>query len=129
MLLVAVRDLNRGPVRTDGELPPDHAAFEGLEARLAAPLRLQGVLRATLDGSYVWQARLHGSTVGACRRCLAEVVSAFDAEVDAVYSADPEIESDPSVYPLVEPVQAIALSVAVREEVGLAASTFPLCRE
>ena len=47
MLRVDIRDLQRGPVRTVGELAPDDPAFEGLDLNLAGPVAVTGQLQAT----------------------------------------------------------------------------------
>lgn len=129
MLRVDVRALRQGPVRTDGVVAPDHPALAGLDVRLERPLDVSGVLSETVDGNFVWRATARGAAVGACRRCLTQVVTEFEVPVDAVFSSNPDIESDPSVYPLVDPVLAVDLSEALREEVTLAVPPFPLCRE
>jgi uncharacterized metal-binding protein YceD (DUF177 family) len=73
MLRVDIRDLQRGPVRTDGELPPDDPAFEGLGLELVGPVKVRGQLQTTGEGEYLWRGDLHGAVRGECRRCLTEV--------------------------------------------------------
>ena len=46
MLRVDIRDLQRGPVRTDAELDPDDPAFEGLALGLEGPVTVRGQLQA-----------------------------------------------------------------------------------
>jgi len=46
-----------------------------------------------------------------------------------VFSSDPELQDDPSVYPLTEPVTQVDVRPALREELALALDLFPLCRE
>jgi uncharacterized protein len=128
MLLVDVRDLNRGPVETRGRLEPDDPSFSGLDLGLAAPVEISGRLSRTGEQEYFWHARLSGCVRGACRRCLTEVVYPFDVDVEVLFSADPE-NPDPSVFPLTAPVTRVDVRPAVREEVALAVSAFPLCRE
>jgi uncharacterized protein len=50
-------------------------------------------------------------------------------DVDALFTADPDLQDDPNVYPLEEPVAHVDLSPAVREELALAAPAYPVCRE
>jgi DUF177 domain-containing protein len=128
MLQVDVRDLNRGPVDTRGRLEPDDPLFSGLDLGLDAPVEVSGRLSRTGEQEYFWHARLSGRVRGACRRCLTEVVYPLDADVEVLFSADPE-NPDPSVYPLAAPVTRVDVRPAVREEVALAVSAFPLCRE
>lgn len=129
MLRIDVRDLQRGPVRTDVEVPPDHEALRGLEGTFDEPIRLQGTLSVTAHASYVWHGIVAGRMIGACRRCLVETPHRFAVEARAVFSADPELESDPNVYPLPPAATVIDLTDVVRQEVALAIPAFPLCRE
>lgn len=66
---------------------------------------------------------------GECRRCLKPVEASFSAPIAAVYSTASDVADDPGVYPLADPVTAIDLTDAVREEVGLNAPQYMLCRE
>jgi uncharacterized protein len=52
-----------------------------------------------------------------------------DADVDLLFSDDPDAADDPSVYPLASEATHIDLGEAVREEFALAAPTYVLCRE
>lgn len=129
MLRYDARTLRQGPVPTEVTIPPGDPLFEGLDLRLQGPVEVSGTLRASGAATFLWQGRVAGRAAGECRRCLAPTVTPFDVEVDAVFSASPDAADDPAVYPLTEPVTQIDLGPAVREEVGLAAPAFPLCRE
>ena len=83
MLRVDIRDLQRGPVRTEGQLPPDDPTFEGLGLDLVGPVVVHGQLQATGEGEYLWRGDLHGVVRGECRRCLTEVLDEVDVAVDA----------------------------------------------
>lgn len=108
MLRVDIRDLQRGPVRTVGELAPEDPTFEGLGLDLVGPVTVQGQLQATGDGEYLWRGDLHGVVRGECRRCLTEVIDEVDVEVDAaVFTSDPEAADDPDFYPLPERAAAV----------------------
>ena len=67
MLRVDIRDLQRGPVRTEGELAPDDPTFEGLGLELVGPVVVRGQLQATGEGEYLWRGGLHGTVRGECR--------------------------------------------------------------
>jgi uncharacterized protein len=131
MLRVDIRDLQRGPVRTDGTLKPDDRAFEGLGLGLDGPVEVTGQLQATGDGEYLWRGHIHGVVRGECRRCLTEVRQPVDVDVDAaVFTTDPESADDPDFYPLPERATAVDVGDVVREEVALAGqSNLLLCRE
>lgn len=131
MLRVDIRDLQRGPVRTEGELTPDDPNFEGLGLDLVEPVVVRGQLQSTGDGEYLWRGHLHAAVRGECRRCLTEVVDDVDVDVDAaVFSSDPEAADDPDFYPLPERAATVDVGMVVREELALAAQAhLLLCRE
>jgi uncharacterized protein len=131
MLRVDIRDLQRGPVRTDGQLDPTDPAFEGLGLALDGPVRVSGQLQATGDGEYLWRGHVHGVLTGECRRCLTDVRDELDIAVDAaVFSSDPELADDPDFYPLPERAATVDVTDVVREELALAAQAdLLLCRD
>jgi DUF177 domain-containing protein len=131
MLRVDIRDLQKGPVRTVGELRPDDPAFEGLELNLAGPVSVSGQLQATGAGEYLWRGSMHGTVQGECRRCLGDVRTDLDIEVDAaIFSTDPEAADDPDFYPLPERASHVDIRDVVREELALAVPTsLLLCRD
>jgi uncharacterized protein len=131
MLRVDIRDLQRGPVQTVGELQPDDPAFEGLDLHLVGPVSVKGQLQSTGDGEYLWRGKIRGEMQGECRRCLTDVRTEVDIDVDAaVFSSDPEAADDPDFYPLLERSSHIDIRDVVREEMVLSAPTrLLLCRE
>lgn len=129
MLRVDVRALHEGPAETMGRLEPGDPTFEGLGLEFAGPVQVEGRLSQTGDDEFFWKARLTGRLKGSCRRCLRDVVSDLDTEVEVLFSADPDAAEDPAVYPLSAPVTQVDVRPAVREEVALAASVYPLCRQ
>jgi uncharacterized protein len=129
MLRVDLRDLQRGPVETVGDIQPADKAFEGLQLALRGPVHVDGRLQETGDGEYFWRARLTGEMVAQCRRCLIDVLTPLDADVSVLFSADPDAADDPSVYELPEAATHIDLAQAVREELALTAPAYVLCRE
>ena len=129
MLRVDIREIQRGPVETVGTVPPTDELFEGLDVTLAGPLEVDGTLEVTGRGDYLWHGRFSGRANASCGRCLKELEVPVEAAVDAVFSADPELQDDPGVYPLTEPVAQVDVTAAVREELMLAFTRYPLCRE
>jgi uncharacterized protein len=129
MLQVDIRDLNKGAVETAGRIERDDPLFEGLELGLDTPVQVEGRLSRAGEDAFLWQARLRGNARGSCRRCLNDVTMPFDLKLDVIFSADPDVAEDPSVYPLTRPVMQLDLRPAVREEIALAVTAFPLCRE
>ena len=128
MLRIDARALRDGAVPTEASVGPDDPAFQGLDLHLAGPVEVTGTLQGAGPGTYRWVGRVRGAVTGECSRCLAEVVSPFEAPAEALYTTSPETADDPGVYLLAEPVSVIDLTGAVREEVALAAPVFPLCR-
>lgn len=129
MLLVDIRDLNKGAVETTGRIERDDPLFEGLELELSVPVQVRGRLSRAGDDAFLWQAKLQGTTQGSCRRCLTDVEVPFELSLNIMFSADPEVAEDPAVYPLKPPVVQVDLRPAVREEIALAVNAFPLCRD
>jgi uncharacterized protein len=131
MLRVDIRDLQRGPVRTEGTLEPHDPVFEGLGLGLTEPVTVTGQLQATGDGEYLWRGHVHGVIRGECRRCLTDVLDDVDIDVDAaVFSTDPDAADDPDFYPLAERATTVDVAEVVREELALAAQTDRLlCRD
>jgi uncharacterized protein len=131
MLRVDIRDLQRGPVKTVGELQPDDPAFEGLDLHLAGPVYVTGQLQATGPAEYLWRGSLRGALQAECRRCLGDVRTVLDIKVDAaIFSTDPDAADDPDSYPLLERASHIDIRDVAREELALAMPTrLLLCRE
>jgi uncharacterized protein len=131
MLRVDIRDLHRGPVRTEGRLEPHDPAFEGLGLWLTEPVTVTGQLQATGDGEYLWRGHVHGVIRGECRRCLTDVLDDVDIDVDAaVFTTDLDAADDPDFYPLSERATSVDVTEVVREELALAAQAdLLLCRD
>lgn len=131
MLRVDIRDLQRGPVRTEGQLPPDDPTFDGLGLVLAGPVLVHGQLQATGEGEYLWRGDLHGVVRGECRRCLTEVLGEVDVAVNAaVFTSDPDAVDEPDFYLLPDRAAAVDVGVVVREELALAPQAhLLLCRD
>jgi len=52
-----------------------------------------------------------------------------EADVDVMFSTDPDAQDDPGVYPVPEASRTVDLRPAVRDELALAVPAYPLCRE
>src|SRR2546425_2998170 len=90
MLQVDLRELARGPVETRAELAGDDPLFEGLEVVLADPVRVAGRLQSAGEGRFYWRGSLSTRVAGVCRRCLVPVAPPVAAEIDALFSQDPD---------------------------------------
>ncbi len=62
-------------------------------------------------------------------RDLTELTLPVAAQVDVLFSADPDAADDPSVYPLAPRATHIDLRPVLREELVLAVPTYLLCRD
>ena len=129
MLRVDVRELRQGPVETVGAIPPGDPLFQGLDLELLGPVEVSGTLEATGQGEYLWRGEFGGRVRSTCRRCLSEFETPVEFRVEVFFSSDPELLEDPSVYPLPEPPVQVDVTEVIREELALAVSAYPLCRE
>lgn len=129
MLEVDIRELRHGPVETVGQLAAGDPTFEGLDLELATPLEVRGRLQPTSEGEYFWQATLNGAVRTACRRCLADLTRPVHAEVGVMFSTDPDMADEASVYPVPDSARVVDVRPAVREELALAVPPYILCRE
>lgn len=129
MLQVDLRDLRRGPVITNAEVPAADPMLEGLALQFVTPVAVVGRVQATDEGEYLWRGTIRARVAGECRRCLKPVEQDVTVDADVLFSADPDAADDPSVYTLDASATSLELGQAVREELALAVSPFPLCRE
>ena len=129
MLRIDRRELRAGPVETTGTVAANDPILEGLGLRLEGGLEVSGRLQPAGHGDYLWRGHLSGMARGDCRRCLTEVPVPIAADVDVLFSADPDAGDDPSVYPLAEAATHVDVGEAVREELALAVPAYVLCRE
>jgi DUF177 domain-containing protein len=129
MLQVDVRELRHGPVEIEGELEAKDPLFEGLQVPLTGPLAIGGSLERAGASGFYWHGTLQGQVISTCRRCLTEFVTPVSEAIEVVFSTDPDLQDDPSVYPLSEPLTHVDVRPAVREELVLAVDAYPLCRE
>jgi uncharacterized protein len=129
MLRVDVRTLRQGSTPIELRVAPDDPAFSGLDLNLAEPVRVTGQLQSAGEDTYRFEGRAQGVAGAECRRCLKELTLPFDVRFDAVFTTSQDMQDDPGVYRLAEPVTQVDLTAAIREEVGLAVPTYALCRE
>ncbi len=129
MLQVDLRELRRGPVPVSGQVAPDDPLFDGLNVALLGPVKVEGDIESAGHGGYYWHGQFEGRVRMVCRRCLTEFETGVDKAVEVLFSADPELQDDPSVYPLTDPLTHVDVRPALREELALEVNAFPLCRE
>ncbi len=113
---------------TIGTVAADDPALAGLTTTFVAPIEVSGQLGPAAGESFRWHAHLRTVVAGECRRCLAPVEETIEDDVDVLFSSDPDLLEDPSVYEVPAHAVVLDLATAVREEVALRVSAFPLCR-
>jgi uncharacterized protein len=128
MLRVDVRQLKGESVPIDGTVSPEDETLAGLGLNFVQPVEVGGELQATAGGDFLWRGRIRATVAGECRRCLAPLEVVLDDDVDVLFSPDPELAEDPGVYALPPRAEVVDVAVAVREEIALRVSAFPLCR-
>src|SRR2546430_7419816 len=120
MLQVDLRELVQGPVETRAELARDDPLLEGVTVALSEPVRVAGRLQATGNGRFYWRGSLRTQLAGECRRCLVPVPVAGHADINALFSQDPDAQEDPDSYPLQPDATQIDLRRPPRQEPLLA---------
>ena len=129
MLQIDLRELARGPAETRGQLPGDDPLFAGIDVALAEPVIVAGRLQDAGEGRFYWRGSLTTRIAAQCRRCLAPVAVPVVADINALFSRDPDALEDPSSYPLAPDAVQIDLRPAVREELLLAVPQWVVCRD
>src|SRR6266550_6694224 len=130
MLRVDLRELARGgAVVTQGELKQDDPALEGVDISLREPVSVRGRLQSIGEGRFYWQGTAGTVVQGECRRCLIPVATPLQLEIGALFAQDPDARDDPDSYPVAPEATAIDVTVAVREELVVAAPRYVECRE
>lgn len=131
MLNLSLAAVDRGEVRVQEQVPPEHPMWENTGVELSRPLDVDLTARSVGDGILV-RGTLRTAVRMACRRCLAPVEREVDETVDFLYAPLAEEEEDElagEVYPLPERAAEIDLTGAVREQVLLDFPEYALCRE
>jgi uncharacterized protein len=128
MFRVDLRAAQEGPVATAGRLAADDPALADTQLTLVAPVVVSGRLNESGPGQFFWRAKLTTTVATTCRRCLTPVEVPVTAEVNLLFTEDPDADDPATV--IIEPNMArLDLRPAIREELILAAPEFALCRE
>ena len=130
MLRVDLRELVRGgTIQTQGKLPQDDPALEGLQVTLREPVVVIGRLQSVGEGRFYWQGTARTVAEGECRRCLTPVATPLTLEIGTLFTQDPEALDDPDSFAVAPDATEIDVTPAVREEMLLAAPQFVVCRD
>ena len=99
MLRADLRELARGPVETRSDLPATDGLFAGLNFALAGPVQVTGRLQSAGEGRFYWHAKVAARVSETCRRCLEPVQVPVEADIEALFTEDPDALDDPDSYP------------------------------
>ncbi len=115
-------------VGVDEEVAPGDPLWGGIPLRLRGPVRLN-VQAQQAAADVVVRGSVSGEVLLECRRCLAQVVVAFDEPVSALYrpGLEPREAAQQEVYPLPVGARELDLGSMVREHVLLALPEYVLC--
>lgn len=128
MLKLSLAAVDRGEVRIQEQVPPDHPMFEGVGVELSRPLDVDLAARSVGDDVFV-RGTLRTTVRLACRRCLSPVEQDVDETVDLLFAEAGEEDVDGEVYTLPARGDELDLTDAVREQVLLDLPEFALCGE
>src|SRR5438477_7930728 len=130
MLRVDLRELARGgALEARGELAQDDPVLEGLDVSLLEPVVVGGRLQSIGEGRFYWQGTARTAVEGECRRCLTPLTTPLRLEIGALFTHDPDALDDPDSYAVAPDATEIDVTLAVREELVLAAPRFVVCRD
>ena len=127
-LSVDVSELLRRPGASES-VQTDHV-LAGVEVPLArvrddSALRIELLLEALVDGIHV-SGRVRGTAELECRRCLREIVSPLEVDLEELFFYPGEGEAD-EVYRVSD--EQIDMEPAIRDALMLALPLNPLCTE
>ena len=130
MLSYDVRSLASKAILVDGELAADDPVWEEGDLRPADAVHVTGRLSSAGSGRVYFSGHIDGTTLGECRRCLADVQVPVEEDVHLIFAeADDEEADDPDVYRIDPRATELDLRPAIREQWLLAAPAFVQCRE
>jgi uncharacterized protein len=127
MLEVELAEIHRGPLPVDLRADREDPLFAEADCALRSSVRVHGRVTASGADEYYFSGRLEAEVTVACRRCLTDVPTTVETEVEALFTA--EDSGDPSAYPLVIRDGKLDLGAMVRENLLLAMPEFAVCRE
>lgn len=130
MLVISLTRLAReGVLGVEEEVPADHPAWADTSLRLATALSVRGHIRSLGGGEVSASLALGAALHRECRRCLEPVLEELQLEVFAVFAPASRGQDDDGEIRYF-PVGSTELDLldAVREEVILGISPYPLCR-
>lgn len=130
MLELDLRALEREPRHIDAELPVEGGPWSDTDLAFAEPPSLEVDAVLTGDRGVHVIGVLRATVVQACRRCLKNVETPVEVELDLLF--DPGVQKEEEqgqVYALEAEAATLDLQPALREQLLLEVPPYPLCRE
>ena len=131
MLSFDIRSLEARAEVVDGLLESADPVWEADDVAPALPgVTVSGRLSGAGHGRFYFSGELEGAAVTPCRRCLREVLSSIEEEVNFLFAESGMEEADEDdVFPISSGSRELDLSPAVREAWLLAVPQFALCMD
>jgi uncharacterized protein len=130
MLIIDLRRLDSGSVRTGAHVAPEDALWTHADVEFLRPFHVDVTTTRTGEQSCLVRGRFDAALRGYCRRCLKplELEIAQDVELffEPLKSLD---EEDLDVYHLDPLATELDLSGPLREQFLLSVPAYPVCRE
>ncbi len=130
MLPLDLARLSReGPLRIQGEIPPDAPLWEGSGIRLQDPLRVDLTASEAKSGEIVVRGVIEGTLAQECTRCLDPVSVPLREEVTFVFAAPDLLDGvdDGEIRVVTDDEQEVDLERPVRDELMLTAPAYAVC--
>jgi len=130
MLYFDIRAIESQAQPVAGVLDASDPVWEAGDPLPQDAVTVNGRLSVAGQGRYYFAGEFTGSTAGACRRCLVDVIAPVSDELSVLFAEAGLDEADEDdVYPLAGNARTIDLRSAVREAWLLAVPAFVTCRE
>lgn len=130
MLELDLRALEREPRHIEAALPAEGGPWSDTDLEFAEPPVLEVDAVLTGDRGVHVTGVLRATLVQACRRCLKDVETPIEVELDLLF--DPGVqkeEEEGQVYALEAEAATLDLEPALREQLLLVVPAYPVCRE
>ena len=132
MLTIDLAELDRqGRLPVEGELAADLPLWEGLELRLAEPVRVSLEAQATSSGEVLVRGTVEAHLLGECRRCLEPLERRLKEEVAILFTPPDQLAPEDrggEIHPLEAEGDVMDLAPAIREDLFLDAPEWVVCR-
>lgn len=129
MLDIDLQALEKGPLSWREEIPRENNPWSDTDLRLVRPARADLYAVYTGDHGVHLTGQLEATLRLECRRCLNEVPTDVQVELDLLFDPEREEEGAEGVYPYESNGRRLDLKPALREQLLLEVPGYPICRE